>query len=78
MNHPRRNWRKRWTWDPETATAIHESGIAVAFAPSGRGGWNGQLVAGTTVHLDSADPRRVARIMREAGDYAAEHLNRNA
>ncbi|MEP6960958.1 MAG: hypothetical protein ABI995_02710 [Acidobacteriota bacterium] len=76
MNHPQRNWRRRWAWNPATATATHESGVAVRFwkAPDASGAWQGE--AASLAALDGSDHRRVARLMREAGDFAAENLNR--
>lgn len=33
-NHPNRGWRKRWTVERVSRTAVHASGVTVRFAPS--------------------------------------------
>lgn len=77
MSHHNRNWWRRWSWDAATSTATHDTGVSVRFSPDpdGSGAWNGKTLS--LGALDGADPRRVARIMREAGDYAAHRLDRN-
>jgi hypothetical protein len=32
MNHPNRNWQRRWTVDFSACTATHDSGLVVRFA----------------------------------------------
>lgn len=72
MAHDTRNWRRKWTWDAATRTATHISGVVVRFQPKGGGVWDGEAVDLTPLH--GLDPRRIARLMREAGDVATEYL----
>lgn len=77
MSHAHRNWRRKWTWDAEAQAAKHDSGITVTFRSHPGGGWAGELVPETARFLGTLDPRRIARLMRESGDFAREFLDRD-
>lgn len=77
-NHPNRNWRRNWTWEAPD-TAVHVSGLRVRFEPHPDGGWfsEGNMVTNTQA-VEGFSPERIARLMREAGDYAAEQFRQAA
>ncbi|MEW6647201.1 MAG: hypothetical protein AB1450_08390 [Pseudomonadota bacterium] len=72
-NHPNRNWRSRWVVDLEAATAIHQIGLVVRFAPAEDepGTYDGEVIAGLEA-LAGMDGQALARLMREAGDIYME------
>lgn len=72
-NHPNRNWRSRWTVDLEAATATHQNGLVVRFAPAEDepGAYDGEVIAGLEA-LAGMDGQALARLMREAGDIYVE------
>ena len=58
-----------WTIDLAAATATHESGLVIKFAPvpGEPGAFDGQIVGAIPASLPH-DPAALARLAREAGD----------
>ncbi len=63
VNHPNRNWRRRWTVDVPAREARHENGLVVRFTRDSQG-WLGDAVAG----VDTVNPLDAATLMRQAGE----------
>lgn len=72
-NHPNRNWRRKWHADLTTGMVAHESGLAVRYQDG-----TGEIVAGLPILSTDADQaldqaRRLARLLKEAGDIYQQH-----
>lgn len=67
-----------WAIDLSASTATHESGLAVAFAPTDEAGvFDGKVVGDIPAAL-MHDPQTLMRMMREAGDaYIAARAGRH-
>lgn len=68
-------WHKRWTVDLQAASATHESGLVVVFAPHPEGGWDGRALNPnevfetlTKTHGAGNAQQMLTRLAREAGD----------
>jgi hypothetical protein len=68
-NHPNRGWRKRWTIDTQTRTAVHTSGFAVSFARR-NGEWLVEITQGES-DVHPADVERMLNQVKELLDVLA-------
>lgn len=76
-------WQRRWVVDLAARTAIHDSGLIVAFSESRDGAIDGEAVNGDAWIADKWHSmpardleRHAARLMREAGDVYQRALTR--
>lgn len=72
VNHPNRNWQRRWTVDLNTCTATHVDGWVFEFVEVEPGVWDGETIQTP----ENADFSQAARIAKEAGDIYNETLKR--
>ena len=73
------HWHKRWTVDLPAASATHDSGLVMVFAPHQEGGWDGRAINPNEVFDKLAEThgagnaqQMMARLAREAGDVWAK------
>lgn len=73
VNHPNRNWRRRWTVDLESAAATHVDGWVFQFVPvpGETGVFDGKCIQQPTP-LTKEHIRSAARIAKEAGEVYVE------
>jgi hypothetical protein len=81
VNHPNRNWRKRWQVDLVQSTATHQpSGLIVRFFTDSEGKLNGKVTAGlpsisTDLTTAQQQANQLARLLREANEIYIDHLH---
>lgn len=79
VNHPNRNWRKRWRFDTANLVATHESGLMVKFeqAKDDEMALDGSVVGDIPENLNwRSDARVLTNLMRQAGDGMMEAVER--